>query len=1060
MTHRIGPTAGTPSLRGRSARRAAVAALAALAVAATAQPSPASAADDTPRTVTVAGTVAQVFVHASPGDAAHDPDGTTGLGGDTDDHAAHDHGSEDAQPPAPGEVETVTMVEVDGRLLDVPASEAAGLIPNQEVEVTVTASADAADEEAAVTAVLEGEGAVADVEATEPAAAVMKPEMSGPHTLTVLPVYWSAPDRQTQQSLANLAAETATYWTEQTGGQLTMAATARDWARIPDPGSCDAYAIYNSALSAHGLAAPASHREHVLVYFPRRADCSWAGLGQVRGPITWLNGYATLRESGHEIGHNLGLGHAGSLRCTDGAGVQVVRSTTCSRLGYGDRTDVMGGNDAGNLNTAFADHLGVLEATTVRPGTRAVVDLAPVEQVDAHRAVRIPLGTSTLYVELRRNARRDVIAGANWAGVQIRERLDGQSYPDTRLLDLKPELAYDHASPSMSPAMLWRVPEHDVVIAVRHIGADSARVDIRPAGSDATAPRPVSVTSPRPGAVTSTVPAVAWSESDDAQSGVAAYRVVVDGTPVAWTAADTLRALPPAPLSEGAHTVRVDAVDAAGNAAVGTPTTFTASASAGAPAEVTSPSWWKTVSGPFTVSWSRGPGATEPEAYRVLIDGTVVATAPGTSRSALVTDLPADGGHELRVDAVGSDGGAVTGRSSYLRVHRSVPSAPRITSPTEKLVAGPAVEVEWEPTVDSEPGVQRYEILLDGHYTGIGSLPADARSAVVHNVYGEAVVTVVGFTSRGATSWDETTVRTDPTPPTAPVVTAPRTGWLPGTATISWSAAQDAESGIATQTVLIDGVPAAEVAGLARSAVVSLSAGWHRLEVTAVNGVGWRTTSDRIGVMTDTVAPRAARPAVRLRAGDGRAGVPVSVSTTATDDSSGMCDLTLTAGGRAVARAQSGFLADTVVPADRATVYGRTARDCAGNAAVAAQTTVTPQTVTENGGTYAGAWKTAQATGLIGGVERRTTQAGAKVSFTFTGSQVAWVGTRSSRTGVARVYLDGRRVATIDTVAGTRAYRQVLWARRTTRGTHTVTIVNAATSGRSTVTVDGFFTIP
>ncbi|MFC7478920.1 hypothetical protein ACFQX7_01005 [Luedemannella flava] len=56
------------------------------------------------------------------------------------------------------------------------------------------------------------------------------------------------------------------------------------------------------------------------------------------------------------------------------------------------------------------------------------------------------------------------------------------------------------------------------------------------------------------------------------------------------------------------------------------------------------------------------------------------------------------------------------------------------------------------------------------------------------------------------------------------------------------------------------------------------------------------------------------------------------------------------------------------------------------------------------------------------------------------------------------VYLDGRRVATVDT-RGRAASRQVIWATSTAYGTHTVKIVAKGTAGRPTVALDGFITV-
>jgi hypothetical protein len=62
---------------------------------------------------------------------------------------------------------------------------------------------------------------------------------------------------------------------------------------------------------------------------------------------------------------------------------------------------------------------------------------------------------------------------------------------------------------------------------------------------------------------------------------------------------------------------------------------------------------------------------------------------------------------------------------------------------------------------------------------------------------------------------------------------------------------------------------------------------------------------------------------------------------------------------------------------------------------------------------------------------------------------------RFTKSGKADIYLDGKKVATVDTKAGKSAYRQAIWTRSPAYGKHTVTVVVLATKGRPGVTVDG-----
>ncbi len=88
--------------------------------------------------------------------------------------------------------------------------------------------------------------------------------------------------------------------------------------------------------------------------------------------------------------------------------------------------------------------------------------------------------------------------------------------------------------------------------------------------------------------------------------------------------------------------------------------------------------------------------------------------------------------------------------------------------------------------------------------------------------------------------------------------------------------------------------------------------------------------------------------------------------------------------------------------------------------------------------------------------------AGASASFTFDTSAVRYVGVKGSNGGIADIYLDGNKVATVDTYApGNKEYEQVLYqAVGLPAGTHTLKVVvtgqhNPASSD-AFVSIDGF----
>ena len=113
----------------------------------------------------------------------------------------------------------------------------------------------------------------------------------------------------------------------------------------------------------------------------------------------------------------------------------------------------------------------------------------------------------------------------------------------------------------------------------------------------------------------------------------------------------------------------------------------------------------------------------------------------------------------------------------------------------------------------------------------------------------------------------------------------------------------------------------------------------------------------------------------------------------------------------------------------------------------------------ENSGyvSYSTGWTATPWTSASGGYLDVSSTAGASASFTFTGRNVAWIGTKSTNRGQAYVYLDGTYVKTVDLYAATTQARAVLasyvWP---TSGTHTMKVVVVGTSGRPSVDVDAF----
>ncbi|WP_250442517.1 DUF4214 domain-containing protein [Actinotalea sp. C106] len=446
----------------------------------------AHAADGGQSVVTVDGTAWTVFV-----DAPHPH-----REGPEPDHADHADHASDSQ--------TVVVLEVDDQLYELAAGSPLEELPSGS-EVTLTLELDPGEDELdALEALGDGSSAEASplvdvVVAGGPASGpgtdqdVATAEVTGSRTLTVLPVHFGTPDpAATQAKLGELASSTATYWRAQSGGQLSLQTSVRGWQDIGPVQGCDYLTIMSKARAAHGVSAEPRH--HVVVYFPERTSCGWAGLGSVGGSLMWVNGLLSADVFAHEFGHNLGLGHANTATCTSGGRrVPLVRassfSSACVVREYADLADVMGAafvnRPTGNLSTGLADHLGYAQVRRVSAtsGVPVTVDLAPLASTSALRALSIDVPAGRLYVSFRPAAGRDVRV-PEWAGVQVHlRRPDRIGAPETVLLDMQPTSSFAFSSANLPQGGTWTIPDTDLALTVARTGT-VARVTVGPAVGD------------------------------------------------------------------------------------------------------------------------------------------------------------------------------------------------------------------------------------------------------------------------------------------------------------------------------------------------------------------------------------------------------------------------------------------------------------------------------------------------------------------------------------------------------------------------------------------------
>lgn len=207
--------------------------------------------------------------------------------------------------------------------------------------------------------------------------------------------------------------------------------------------------------------------------------------------------------------------------------------------------------------------------------------------------------------------------------------------------------------------------------------------------------------------------------------------------------------------------------------------------------------------------------------------------------------------------------------------------------------------------------------------------------------------------------------------------------------------------------------------------------------------------------------------------------LPVKLSWSATDPS-GICGYSLwqqPAGSEPTALFENRMLTSYTVTSDEydgsfgggsfaIVSWFVTATDCAGNTSAAVTIPSTIEVIQDDNTTsliprgafaYTGTWSSSSCTCWSGLTTRKTTEKNAAVTFTGTFSKGSWAGlvmaTGPDR-GKAQIWVDGVLMTSIDTYSATKVNRKVVWSRKIGAGTHTIKVVNLATTGRPRIDLD------
>ncbi|MEW1956544.1 M12 family metallo-peptidase [Kineococcus sp. NPDC059986] len=346
----------------------------------------------------------------------------------------------------------------------------------------------------------------------------------GPSTVRVAMV---VPAGVTQDAAPATTAQVATavqqasdYWSSQTAGQVRFQlAGVQGWTTSSRTCS-DVGGLWTEAARAAGFTG--APREHLVVLLPRNAytsrACAAYGLGSVgAGPDSAGYAYVTDTEPSlwaHELGHNLGLGHANLLSSATASDVAWNGSSYpgATRVPYGDVWDVMSFSGAtighGNLGVAGQYRLGLLrngiqDVTATGSYTFAALPVAADGAVHGLRAVDPATGTA-YFVELRGRSTGDDLVASDASrptrGVRVTTADRGEDGA-TLALDASPTGRRGDVDLALAPGATLSTASGRLHVTVTAAGDTKATVTV----TFGDTPRPTPAPAPAPAGSASTV---------------------------------------------------------------------------------------------------------------------------------------------------------------------------------------------------------------------------------------------------------------------------------------------------------------------------------------------------------------------------------------------------------------------------------------------------------------------------------------------------------------------------------------------------------------------------
>jgi hypothetical protein len=330
----------------------------------------------------------------------------------------------------------------------------------REIAVQPTELAAEAGERVAVTGEMQGGRLVGSVEATGDGAQV-EAVTPGPRKAAVILVTfgggapWSS-EAARSEVFTGTSSVNAFYKEESYGGisltgKLRSDGDVFGWYSLNTPTAGCPYTTWRAKAeeAAEDAGADLSGYQHLIFEFPYQSSCPWLGVAGLNSNWAMINGSFGGKASttAHELGHDLGLLHAGSETCMSG-GVRVQISHECTVSEYGDPFDVMGNQGYRHNSGWNLAKLGILGPENVKTVEASGIytlhsALSPTSQPTVLRIPRTESAggfvSSWYYLEIRQTGGVfENVSDASTTGVSIREIEEGST---SLLLDANPGTA-------------------------------------------------------------------------------------------------------------------------------------------------------------------------------------------------------------------------------------------------------------------------------------------------------------------------------------------------------------------------------------------------------------------------------------------------------------------------------------------------------------------------------------------------------------------------------------------------------------------------------------------